>query len=50
MERKARTDPKASPERQPRRTERRGDAGLRYIADDNSFSLVRMDVFENLLR
>ena len=50
MERKARTDPKAF-SRTPAE-EDRADAAtqcLRYIADDNSFSLVRSAVFDNLL-
>ena len=50
MERKARTDPKAYP-RTPAE-EDRADAAtqcLRYIADDNSFSLVRSQVFDCML-
>ena len=50
MERKARTDPKAFA-RTPAE-EDRADAAtqcLRYIADDNSFSLLRSLVFENML-
>jgi hypothetical protein len=50
MERKARTDPKAY-SRTPAE-EDRADAAtqcLRYIADDNSFSLVRSHVFESML-
>ena len=50
MERKARTDPKASRVRQPRKigqTPQR--SALRYIADDNSFSLIRSQVFECML-
>jgi hypothetical protein len=50
MERKARTDPKAFA-RNPQ-DEDRADAAtqvLRYIADDNTFSIVRSQVFENML-
>ena len=50
MERKARTDPKAFA-RTPAE-EDRADAAtqcLRYIADDNDFSIVRSQVFENML-
>jgi hypothetical protein len=50
MERKARTDPKAFA-RTPAEEDRADAAtqALRYIADDNSFSLVRSGVFENML-
>ena len=50
MERKARTDPKAFA-RTPAE-EDRADAAtqcLRYIADDNDFSVVRSEVFSNML-
>ena len=50
IERKARTDPKAFP-RTPAE-EDRADAAtqcLRYIADDNDFSIVRSEVFANML-
>jgi hypothetical protein len=50
MERKARTDPKAY-SRTPSE-EDRADAAtqcLRYIADDNSFSLIRSQVFDCML-
>ena len=50
MERKARTDPKAY-SRTPAE-EDRADAAtqcLRYIADDNSFSLIRSQVFDCML-
>ena len=50
MERKARTDPKCFA-RTPAEEDRADAAtqALRYIADDNSFSLVRSAVFDNLL-
>jgi len=50
MERKARTDPKAFA-RTPAEEDRAQAAtqALRYIADDNTFSLVRSAVFENML-
>jgi hypothetical protein len=50
MERKARTDPKAF-SRTPAEEDRADAAtqALRYIADDNSFSLVRSAVYENML-
>ena len=50
MERKARTDPKAFA-RTPAEEDRADAAtqALRYIADDNDFSLVRSAVFENML-
>ena len=50
MERKARTDPKAFA-RTPAE-EDRADAAtqcLRYIVDDNSFSIIRSAVFDNML-
>ena len=50
LERKSRTDPKAFA-RNPS-DEDKADAatqGLRYIADDNNFPLIRSDVYENLL-
>ena len=50
MERKARTDPKAFA-RTPAEEDRADAAtqALRFIADDNSFSLVRSAVFEDML-
>jgi hypothetical protein len=50
MERKARTDPKAFA-RTPAEEDRADAAtqALRYISDDNNFSLVRSAVFENML-
>lgn len=50
MERKARTDPKAFA-RTPAEEDRADTAtqALRYIADDNNFSLVRSAVFEHML-
>ena len=50
MERKARTDPKAFA-RTPAEEDRAEAAtqALRYISDDNNFSLVRSAVFENML-
>jgi len=50
MERKARTDPKAFA-RTPAEEDRADAAtqALRYIADDNNFSVVRSAVFENML-
>src|SRR4029077_5286294 len=49
MERKARTDPKAFA-RTPAEEDRADAAtqALRYISDDNNFSLVRSAVFENM--
>ena len=50
LERKSRTDPKAFA-RNPA-DEDKADAatqGLRYIADDNNFPLIRSDVYENLM-
>ena len=50
LERKSRTDPKAFA-RNPA-DEDKADAatdGLRYIADDNNFPIIRSDVYENLL-
>ena len=50
MERKARTDPKAFA-RTPAEEDRADAAtqALRYIADDNDFSIVRSEVFSNML-
>ena len=50
MERKARTDPKAF-SRTPAEEDRADAAtqALRYIADDNDFSIVRSEVFSNML-
>lgn len=50
LERKARTDPKAFP-RTPSEEERADAAtqALRYIADENDFSLARSHVYENML-
>jgi len=50
MERKARTDPKAFA-RTPAEEDRADAAtqALRYIADDNDFSVVRSEVFSNML-
>ncbi|HEY2417999.1 MAG TPA: hypothetical protein VGH84_08765 [Steroidobacteraceae bacterium] len=50
LERKARTDPKAFA-RTPAEEDRAEAAtqALRYISDDNNFSLVRSGVFENML-
>jgi hypothetical protein len=50
MERKARTDPKAFA-RTPAEEDRAEAAtqALRYISDDNNFSIVRSGVFENML-
>jgi hypothetical protein len=49
-ERKSRTDPKAFA-RNPADQDKADAAtdGLRYIADDNSFPIIRSDVYENLL-
>lgn len=50
LERKARTDPKAFP-RTPEEDDRADAAtqALRFIADDNNFSVIRSQVFENIL-
>jgi len=50
LERKARTDPKAFP-RTPQEEDRADAAtqALRFIADDNSFSITRSSVYEEML-
>ncbi len=50
LERKARTDPKAFP-RTPQEEDRADAAtqALRYISDDNDFSITRSLVYENML-
>jgi len=50
LERKARTDPKAFP-RTPQEEDRADAAtqALRFIADDNSFSITRSSVYEEIL-
>ncbi len=50
LERKARTDPKAFP-RTPQEEDRADAAtqALRYISDDNDFSIIRSAVYENML-
>jgi hypothetical protein len=50
LERKARTDPKAFP-RTPVEEERADAAtqALRYIADDNDFSVIRSQVFDEMM-
>ncbi len=50
LERKARTDPKAFP-RTPQEEDRADAAtqALRFISDDNDFTIIRSGVFENML-
>src|SRR5215472_829219 len=50
IERRARTDPKAYP-RDPTEEPRANAAtdALRYVADDNNFSIVRSGVYENMM-